>query len=108
MIGSIAVSLAYRQDQHQHLLISHLIDQAKSGGTELDLVAVGGSAQLAGWDAGLDQTFGQLFLELLSDPERQLLPLPQCLRLKGARSKGIKADLQRLLPIRQPGIGDAA
>ncbi|MEI6110265.1 MAG: hypothetical protein WCP63_01130 [Cyanobium sp. ELA712] len=42
-IGSIAVSLAYRQ--YQHLLISHLIDQAESSGTELDLVAVGGSAQ---------------------------------------------------------------
>jgi hypothetical protein len=47
VISSIAVSLAYRQDQHQHLLISHLIDQAESGGTELDLVAVGGSAQFA-------------------------------------------------------------
>ncbi len=79
-MGSIAFSLAYRQDQHQHLMISHLIDQPESGGTELDLVAVGGSAQLAA----------------------------QCLRLKGARSKGIKADLQRLLTIRQPGIGDAA
>ena len=55
MIGSIAVSLAYRQDQHQHLLISHLINQAESGGTELDLVAIGGSAQFA----------------------------PQCLRVKG-------------------------
>ena len=47
MIGSIAVSHAYRQDQHQHLLISHLINQAESGGTELDLVAVCGSAQFA-------------------------------------------------------------
>jgi hypothetical protein len=80
MTGSIAVSLAYRQDQHQHLLISKLIDQAESGGMELDLVAVGGSAQFA----------------------------PQCLRLKGARSKGIEDDLQRLLPIGQPGIGDVA
>jgi hypothetical protein len=79
VISSIAVSLAHRQDQHQHLLISHLINQAESGGTELDLVAVSGSAQFA----------------------------QQCLRVKG-RSKGIEADLQRLLPIRQPGIGDAA
>jgi hypothetical protein len=47
MIGSIAISLAYRQDQHQQLLISHLTDQAESGGTELDLVAVAGSAQFA-------------------------------------------------------------
>ena len=76
VISSIAVPLAHRQDKHQHLLIPHLIDQTESGGTELDLVAVGGSPQFAGWDPGLDQTFGQLFLELLPDPDRQLLPLP--------------------------------
>ena len=48
-VGSIALWLAYRQDQDQdqHLLISHLIDQAESSGTELDLVAVAGSAQFA-------------------------------------------------------------
>jgi len=58
VIGSIAVSLAYRQNKHQHLVISHLKNQAESGGTELDFVAVGGSAQFAGWDPGLDQPFG--------------------------------------------------
>ena len=40
-VDSSALPLAHRHNQHQYLAIPHLVDQAKSCGTELDLVAVG-------------------------------------------------------------------
>ena len=63
-------------------MVTLLVDQAVPGGTQLDLVAVGGPTQFAGVDPRLSQPFGQLVLELVPDCWRQLLPLPKGFRVK--------------------------
>jgi hypothetical protein len=81
-INSIALPLSNRHDNHQHLVFLHLINQPKSGGTQLDFVAITGTPQLAGGDLRFDQPFNKFVFELLPDPGRELLPFPQGLGMK--------------------------
>jgi hypothetical protein len=39
-INGMPLPFAHRHNQHQHLAIAHLIDQAKPSGAQLDLVAI--------------------------------------------------------------------
>ena len=64
-------------------MILHFINQPKSGGTQLDFVAITGAPQLAGGNPRFDQPFSKLVFELLPDPGRELLPFPQGLGMKG-------------------------
>lgn len=66
-----------QQNKHQHLAITHFVDQTETSGMELDFVAMTGAPQLAGGNPRSDQSFGQLLLELLPKPCAQGLPFPQ-------------------------------
>lgn len=103
-VDSIAPPLAHRHNQHQHLAITHLVDEAKSSSAKFDFVAMTGSPQFAGWNPLFEQPFGQLVLELLLDPCAQGLPFPQGLGMKG-QLIGHAAQLQVVHEIHQLLVG---
>jgi hypothetical protein len=49
-------------------VILHFINQPKSGGTQLDFVAITGAPQLACGNPRFDQAISKLVFELLPDP----------------------------------------
>lgn len=99
--------LTHRHDQHQHLPITHFVDQTETGGAEDDLGAMAGDSQLAGGIPRFAQPFGQ---PLWNCSRITALRVCHSRRTTGceANSSGIKADPQQLLPICQLGGGDAA
>jgi len=82
-IDSIALPLAHRHNQHQQLVFTHLVDEAKSSSVKFDFAAMTGSAQFADWTPRFDQPFDQLRRERLPDACAQGLPFPQGLGIKG-------------------------
>ena len=59
-VDSIALPPAHDHNKHQYLAVPHFVDQMETSGAELDLGAMAGAPQLAGWNLRFDQPFGQL------------------------------------------------
>lgn len=76
-VDRVAFALSDRYDDHDHIGVMDLIDQAIADPAQLDRVAVLAARQARGRDVRRIEAFGELLLELVAGLRVELAPLLQ-------------------------------